>query len=926
MAVWQVQLLGGLRATRGDVVLAQFPSRPVSMLLARLALYPRRRHAREELIELLWPGVEPDVGRNRLRQVLSTLRRLLEPPGDAPQTILIADRQLIGLNAEAFACDVHEFETHLRNGAVAQALHCYRGDLLPGFLDEWVEDERLRLRALFETAQLRSEAAAEVPQVHPYSAEAAPALPSMLGSADAPVRNLPAFATVFFGRENEQQRVHEALAKHRLVTLRGFGGCGKTRLAVEVARSATGADTVAFVALAECHDPDQVADRIRLALRMQASQEDALAQLCAFLPDLDVLLVLDNFEQLLDGGGGAVVADLLARLPRLRLLVTSRRMLDVDGECDVALDPLPLPDASMTIAEAAATASLALFIDRARSARPDFALTGHNLGPLIDLARALEGLPLAIEIAASRVRAYSPAEMSTALRRRFDLLARQGARATKHGRHASLQGTVDWSWQLLGPDQQRFLAALSVFRGGWTADAVEAACQVPDAHLRLDALVADSLLRADTDMRGATRFSMLETIREFAEERLGDEAPPLRARHRAYYLWLARQASDAGNALAEVEIPNLQRAIDTAIDDGEPGLALALAAAARPYWEARGMPPALLERLHTAQTGCGVDEPDLHSGLMLLATMALDAGEPRQALAYARQALAQAGSDRERRAAALVSLARITWEHEQRDAAVEPLLDEALALATETAALRVQADALRVMATVVLQHGSLRADYARADQLFARAELLYRQAGDATWAHRVMVTRVGCLTGLERYVEARALLDRCERYFAAVHSTTDLIALANMEGYLESGQDHWPEALEAGRRCVELAWASRARLLLATGLWNLPQPLARLGDLDAATRLKAFSARFWEHHVGPLSADDLDSIAAVREPAAKQLGAERTDALGARREALSGAGGSSRPRRQPLSGEVQVLVFRSPAEGRRVPSGRLAFA
>src|ERR1700751_996685 len=157
MAVWQIQLLGGLRATRGNAVIAQFPSRPIAMLLALLALQPQRRRSREELIELLWPDVELEVGRNRLRQVLSTLRRLMEPPDVPPDSVLIADRQTIGLNADAVASDVREFEQLLRQGASAQALDCYRGDLLPGFLDEWVEDERIRLSALYERAVARSQ-------------------------------------------------------------------------------------------------------------------------------------------------------------------------------------------------------------------------------------------------------------------------------------------------------------------------------------------------------------------------------------------------------------------------------------------------------------------------------------------------------------------------------------------------------------------------------------------------------------------------------------------------------------------------------------------------------------------------------------------------------------------------------------------------
>ena len=580
-AAWQLQLLGGLQATRDDTVLARFPSRAVAMLCARLALYPRRRHAREELIELLWPGVDVAVGRNRLRQSLSTLRRLLERPVDAPGSVLAADRLSIGLQADAIACDVQRFEQHLRQGELAQALDAYRGDLLPGFYDEWVEDERLRLRALLDAAR---EAADARQPAHPLARESAPPLPTMAATHAAPVRSLPAFASLFFGRETDQRRVHDALATQRLVTLTGVGGCGKTRLAVEVARAAAGVATVAFVPLAECGEAGEICERIRAALRIRPSTEPAAAQLVVFLADRDVLLVLDNFEQLVEAGGRDVVLDLLGRLPHLRCLVTSRRILDVAGECTLALAPLPLPDTGMARADAARTPSLALFIDRARGARPDFALTEGNADALVRLALALEGLPLAIEIAASRVRAHSPEEMCAALARRFALLARQGARATRHGRHVTLESTIDWSWRLLAPARQRFLAALSVFRGGCTSASANAVCATLDAQQQLEALVSDSLLVADIEAPGGTRFSMLETVREFAQERLHDDRRAIRARHRAHALALAQQLAGSGGPRLDVELPNLLQAVASAVDDGEPDIALRIALALRPHW------------------------------------------------------------------------------------------------------------------------------------------------------------------------------------------------------------------------------------------------------------------------------------------------------------------------------------------------------
>src|ERR1700756_1706821 len=193
MAVWHIQLLRGLRATRGNAVIAQFPSRPIAMLLALLALQPQRRHSREELIELLWPGVELDVGRNRLRQVLSTLRRLLEPPDVPPNSVLVADRQTVGLNADAVASDAREFEQLLRQGAIAQALDCYRGDLLPGFLDEWIEDERARLSALYERALARDSGAVENARTHELPPVRRDAVPAKAAEHEPQLRNLPSY-------------------------------------------------------------------------------------------------------------------------------------------------------------------------------------------------------------------------------------------------------------------------------------------------------------------------------------------------------------------------------------------------------------------------------------------------------------------------------------------------------------------------------------------------------------------------------------------------------------------------------------------------------------------------------------------------------------------------------------------------------------
>jgi predicted ATPase len=881
MALWHVQLLGGLRATRGDAVISQFPSRPIAMLLAMLAVNPQRRHSREELIELLWPGVELDVGRNRLRQVLSTLRRLLEPPGVPPDSVLIADRQTVGLNADAVSCDAAEFEQLVRRGAIAQALECYRGDLMPGFLDEWVEDERSRLSALHARALARGDSTiAKTGADESGAAGGAIAAPSARES-----RILPSYLSVFFDREEERHRILDALGEHRLITLAGSGGLGKTRLTVESARAAAGFDPVAFVPLAECSDAALIADCIRSALRMEATQEEALPQLCAFLAERDVLLLLDNFEQLVDNGT-RVVLDLLERLPRLRCLITSRRVLDVPGEHVLAIDPLPVPRTSMDAAEALATPSLALFVDRARGARADFALTDDNRAALIELARALEGLPLAIEIAASRIRSYSPAEMRTALAERFDLLTRQGQRGMRHGRHASLQATIEWSWNLLDAGQQAFFAALSVFRGGFSAAAVEEVCGATDARGALEALVSDSLLHAETGAAGVTRFSMLDTLREFARGKLDAGARELRARHRAYFLNVARAAVAADVSIDEREMPNMKQALVTAVEDGAPGEALELGVALRPYWEAHGILPDELRLLAEAASKSEAG-PSLHAGLNLLARLMLTAGDAERARAHAERALEEAGDEPTHKAAALVTLARIDWERAQRDKGITRMLEEALALAVKAGAENVQADALHVRGTVALKHGEDDGDFRAADGFFERAEALYRKIGQPRKAHRVLLSRAGALVGLKRYKEARKLLAECERYFGELDSVADLIAVANMTGFLESAQERWKEALAAGRRVVQLAWERHAHLWLSTALWNLPQPLLMLGEVEAAERLTSFAVGFWERGIGTLSPHDAGVVEQQRKSTGKKLGVQREKTLWAEGAALS---------------------------------------
>ena len=245
---WRITLLGEVRVTYGALEVTHFESSRVVALLARLALSPERVHPREELIELLWPDIELEVGRHRLRQALSSLRKTLEPPGtEAP--LFITDRHALRLNPQAFACDVQELERALRQKRWAEARVLHKGELLPGFYDDWILTKRERLEALCD----------EIP------ANTEPPAPAPL---------LPSYLTTFFGRDTEKATLTTLLRESRLVTLTGPGGIGKTRFSVEVVCAlAREFERCAFVALAECFDPGGLTERVRGVLGLQSSIE-----------------------------------------------------------------------------------------------------------------------------------------------------------------------------------------------------------------------------------------------------------------------------------------------------------------------------------------------------------------------------------------------------------------------------------------------------------------------------------------------------------------------------------------------------------------------------------------------------------------------------------------------------------------------------
>ena len=435
---------------------------------------------------------------------------------------------------------------------------------------------------------------------------------------DRPDAPLPTPRTSFVGREQEVTQVRALLlrADVPLVTLTGPGGVGKTRLALAVAHdvAAAFADGAIFVDLSPVSDPDLVLPTVAIALDVRATGARPLPEiLAAVLRPRQLLLLLDNCEHVLSIA--PEIAALLAACPALQVLATSRAPLHLRGEHEFPVSPLPLPAGATAPAAAVARVdAVALFLQRARAAAPGFAPTDDDLGTIAACCRRLDGLPLAIELAAARLKVLSPASLLAGLSDRLRLLT--GGARDLPARQRTLRDVIAWSVDLLAPDERRLFGRLAVFAGGFDL-AAATAVDGDDALAvveRITALVDQSLLQRG-DRRGgqaaaSPRFSMLETVREFARERLREQAEETEARraHAAHFLALVEQAEAEmyGPAmrrwldLLEDEHANIRAALDTFAELGDPTAELRLAGPMIEFWWQRGHPREGMERLEGA--------------------------------------------------------------------------------------------------------------------------------------------------------------------------------------------------------------------------------------------------------------------------------------------------------------------------------------
>jgi predicted ATPase/class 3 adenylate cyclase len=360
-----------------------------------------------------------------------------------------------------------------------------------------------------------------------------------LRSLDSTANNLPTQTTTFIGRQHELARAAELLKATRLLTLTGPGGSGKTRLALHVAADVLDRypDGVWLVELAPVTDPAGVAPAVAAAAHIsERPGRPIIETISAGLRNKQILLVLDNCEHLI-AASADVAAVLLRSSPLLTILTTSREGLNVPGETLMPVPSLRVPDSDTvpSLDELREYEAVSLFVDRCASYQPDFALTRENAADIIRICRRLDGVPLALELAAARVRVLSVAQVAKRLDDRFRLLT--GGSRTVLARQQTLRAMIDWSYDLLTDSERLLLRRLSVFVGGWTLEAAEGVCAgegiEQEAVLELLAHLVDKSLVLMQDRGGAARYGMLETIREYAREKLVDsgEAPILRKRH-----------------------------------------------------------------------------------------------------------------------------------------------------------------------------------------------------------------------------------------------------------------------------------------------------------------------------------------------------------------------------------------------------------
>lgn len=722
--------------------------------------------------------------------------------------------------------------------------------------------------------------------------------------------HLPQLFDTFFGRQREQAELEALLLapKPRLVTLTGAGGTGKTRLALEVARRLVERfhGAVWFVPLADLDDPRRLPDRLRERLGLPHSptvgpMEQVVAALShpagAQAGNGASLLVLDNFEHLVSGGA-LLVRALLERVPSLTCLVTSRRLLNLAGEREFQLSPLPVPDARPTAPERLTECeSVQLFVDRACARHPDFKLTADNARAVSLLCRWLEGIPLALELVAARAHVLTPAQMLDRLQKRRDVA--KSSQPDRPGRHASMQAAFDESYRLLTEELQRFFARLSVFRGGWSLEAAEAICDEPLALDYLAQLRESSLVLAEAAAAGEPvgseeiRFRMLELLREYAWEQLRpEERVVMQERHAAYYLALAEEAEPGLTGAGQIEwVERLEREHDnlrTALEwhltreTGETGLRMA--GALWKFWfghghvrEGLGWLEKLLARTRDATAArlkC----------LLGAGTLAFYQADYVAAAAFCGEGLEMAHKlgDHSGAAQALVVLGWVEQDHGNNDRA-KALFAESLTAARKAGDRFGAGLALHGLGWVAHRQG----DHEQARSLLEESLALFRQLGD-TWGSQFALQALGRLAlhakDPQRVAQVYGEVLKLSRKLG--HTTGVALALGAL-GRMAARRGEYEEAVRLLKESLLLQQMLGGRHGIVECLEGLAEVAGGCGEGERMARLLGAAARLRESLAIPLREQEGIEYEHTAAAARARLGEEAFAAAQAEGQAMA---------------------------------------
>jgi predicted ATPase/DNA-binding SARP family transcriptional activator/DNA-binding CsgD family transcriptional regulator len=908
----RIWLLGGFRVSIG---LSSIPEmawklHKAKSLVKLLALASSHRQHREQVLELLWPDLEPEAALNNLHHTLHTIRRIFEPqlPPHQPSTylrlqegiLLLCPAAPLWVDVEAFRTAGIAARTSKDSNDYRAALALYAGDLLPeDRYEDWAirpreELHQLYLALLTELARLHEsrheypsaitafqqivvseptleEAHRDLMRLHAligqrYQAlrqyqqlrdvlqreldvapatstqrlyedirtghyppgqtasseslnltglksegSGTPTLPTeMPGVTAIPTQstNLPNLLTSFIGREKELSEVSHLLATCRLLTLIGAGGCGKTRLALQVAAShlVEYPDGVWLVELAALTDPELVLQVVGNALGVrEEANRPLLETLTDFLRSRHLLIVLDNCEHLLDSCA-RLAESLLWQCPQLHILATSRQALGLSSEAIWRVPSLATPDPEHLpdFERLPKYDAVHLFLDRAAASRPGFVLTTENAPAVVRICHRLDGIPLALELAAVRVKVLAAEQIANRLDNALALLTKGNQSGLP--RQQTLRATLDWSHTLLNESEQALFRRLAIFAGGWTLEAAEEVGAdeyiAPGDVLDLLAELVDKSLVVTEEQGAQVRYRLLETVRQYSMEKLQavGELTPLHRRHATWCLKLAETEPRSGERMnwleqLETEHDNLRAMLQWSLESGEVVYGLRLAGALWRFWDVHG---------HLSEGRRWLDE--------LLASKG-HAPAPVRAKAL--------------RCAGLLALNQSDYER------ARTLLEESLALYRELGDQKGVAWVLNNIGNVALDQG----DYDRAVSLYKESLAYYRELGDKDGISRTLNNLAIVAAYQEDYDQSLSLFEESLVVHRELGYKDGIAQLLTNLGELTLRQGNYERAVGYYQEGLAMHWELGYKNGIAYCMEGLAAVTAALGHPIQAARL-----------------------------------------------------------------------------------------